>query len=272
MKINKKLTKVNRTTMTNKKNKYIVIHYVGAVSTAKNNADYFYSQDRGASANYFVDDNEVWQVVSDSHAAWHCGTTGTYYHKECRNNNSIGIEMCCIKKNGKLDMSDKTIANTIELVKQLMKKYNIPVSNVVRHYDVTHKKCPAPFVSNSARWTDFKNRLVEPKLTIEKIDKTSIKLIIDANLFDLNFNTTSDAKVVKKYKAGDIIGNIVAIATHSCGHKFYMTEYSYTNNIKNGFNILHAEIYEEPKEQPKEEPKQERCCRNCSNCSYCRSS
>jgi N-acetylmuramoyl-L-alanine amidase CwlA len=161
MKINKKITKVNRTVMSNKKNKYLVIHYVGAVSTAKNNASYFYSTNRGASAHYFVDDNEIWQVVEDKDAAWHCGTSKTYYHKECRNNNSIGIEMCCIKVDGKLDMSEKTISNTIELTKELMAKYNIPITNVIRHYDVTHKTCPAPFVKDTARWNDFKNRLVD---------------------------------------------------------------------------------------------------------------
>lgn len=259
MKINKKITKVNKTVMSNKKNKYIVIHYVGAVSTAKNNADYFYSVNRGASANYFVDDTSIWQVVEDKNAAWHCGTTGTYYHKECRNNNSIGIEMCCVKKNGKLDMSDKTINNTIELVKELMKKYNIPVKNVVRHYDVTHKKCPAPFVSNASRWTDFKKKL-EEGLKIEKISKMSIKLKINARLWDLNFTTTKEAKSVKQYKKGDIVGNIVAIATHPTGHKYYMTEYSYENKINNGFNIVDCEKY----------VKEERCCARCSKCTYCR--
>lgn len=109
------------------------------------------------------------------------------------------------------------------------------------------------------------NNTDKPKLTIEKIDKIPIKLKIDANLWDLNFVTTKDAKSVKQYKTGDIIGNIVAIVTHSCGHKYYMTEYSYTNNIMNGFNILDGDKYE----QPKEEPKQERCCANCSSCSCC---
>jgi hypothetical protein len=248
MKINKKITKVNKTVMSNKKNKYIVIHYVGSVSTAKNNADYFYSVDRGASANYFVDDNEIWQVVSDKDAAWHCGTSGTYYHKECRNNNSIGIEMCCIKKDGKLDMSDKTISNTIELVKELMKKYNIPVGNVVRHYDVTHKKCPAPFVNDKSRWEDFKDRLVDkPALKIEKIDTMTIKLLVDTHLWNLDFTNIKDAKSVKQYKKGDTVGNIVAIATHSCGSKYYMTEYSYTNKINNGFNVVDCEKYERRK-------------------------
>ena len=159
MEIKTQLTTVNRTKMTNKQNKYIVIHYVGAVSTAKANADYFHSVNRQASAHYFVDENEIWQVVKEGDSSWHCGTTGKYYN-ECRNSNSIGIEMCCYNNNGVLDISEKVISKTIELTKELMKKYNIPIENVVRHYDVTHKICPAPFVNNESRWNDFKERLV----------------------------------------------------------------------------------------------------------------
>lgn len=165
MEIKTKLTQINRTIMTNKQNKYIVIHYVGAVSTAKANADYFYSVNRQASAHYFVDENEIWQVVKEGDKAWHCGTTGKYYN-ECRNSNSIGIEMCCFNNNGVLDISEKVINKTVELTKELMAKYNIPVENVIRHYDVTHKICPAPFVNNEARWNDFKSRLV-PKSDLQ---------------------------------------------------------------------------------------------------------
>ena len=145
--------------MNNKQNKYIVIHYVGAVSTAKANAEYFYSVNRQASAHYFVDENEIYQVVKESDSSWHCGTTGKYYNN-CRNSNSIGIEMCCFNNNGTLDISEKVINNTVELTKQLMSKYNISVENVIRHYDVTHKCCPAPFVNNPNRWNDFKSRLL----------------------------------------------------------------------------------------------------------------
>lgn len=159
MEIKTKLTTVNRTVMNNKQNKYIVIHYVGAVSNAKANAYYFYSVNRKASAHYFVDENEIYQVVKESDSAWHCGTNSTYY-SNCRNSNSIGIEMCCFNNNGILDVSEKVINNTIELTKQIMLKYNIPVENVIRHYDVTHKCCPAPFVNNPNRWNDFKSRLV----------------------------------------------------------------------------------------------------------------
>ena len=160
MEIKTKLTKVNRTVMSNKQNLYIVIHYVGAVSSAKANADYFYSVNRQASAHYFVDENEIWQVVSEKDSAWHCGTNGRYYNN-CRNANSIGIEMCCFNNNGTLDIKEEVVNKTIELTKELMSKYNIPVENVIRHYDVTHKCCPAPFVNNPSRWNDFKARLTK---------------------------------------------------------------------------------------------------------------
>lgn len=141
-------------------NKYIVIHYVGAVSTAENNAVYFHDTYRGASANYFVDDNEIYRVVRDEDSAWHCGTTGAYKHPYCRNTNSIGIEMCCYWNNeGQLDISDSVVSRTIELTKELMSKYGIPADNVIRHFDVTGKNCPAPFVSNPSRWNDFKARI-----------------------------------------------------------------------------------------------------------------
>ena len=155
--INKYITKRNRTISNRSSIKYLTIHYVGAVSSAKNNCVYFYSTYRGASAHYFVDDNSIWQCVKDKDIAWHCGAD--YYYNGCRNSNSIGIEMCCYKKNGKLDISNATVNNTLDLAAYICKKYDIPVSRVVRHYDVTHKNCPAPFVKDSSRWTDFKNRL-----------------------------------------------------------------------------------------------------------------
>lgn len=200
MEINKKITPMNKTVMTNKSNKYIVIHYVGAVSTAKNNADYFYSAYRGASANYFVDDTSIWQVVEDKDAAWHCGTSGTYYHKYCRNNNSIGIEMCCIYKNGKLDMSEQTVANTIELTKQLMAKYNIPVENVVRHYDVTHKRCPAPFVEDESRWKEFKGALTTKNDTT--VSKSGRKAGQKVYLNKAPLYSNSTTSTVASYKTG----------------------------------------------------------------------
>ena len=66
---------------------------------------------------------------------------------------------------------DKVVENTIWLCAQLMKKYNIPIENVVRHWDVTGKICPAPYVgayyntyygmTGDQQWLKFKDRLEE---------------------------------------------------------------------------------------------------------------
>lgn len=151
----KNLTTRNYTGATNRTISYIVIHWVGSVSTAYNNTKYFKTTYRGASAHYFVDDTSIYQCVEDGNIAWHCGTSGTYYHKYARNTNSIGIEMCLDAVNS---ISDKTIQRTATLVKYLMDLYNIPAENVIRHYDVTHKKCPAIYVDNS-KWNTLHKTL-----------------------------------------------------------------------------------------------------------------
>lgn len=70
----KEITTVNRTVMNNKKNTYIVIHYTGnRTDSAKNNAAYFKSVNRKASAHYFVDKTSVYQVVEDKDASWAVG-------------------------------------------------------------------------------------------------------------------------------------------------------------------------------------------------------
>jgi N-acetyl-anhydromuramyl-L-alanine amidase AmpD len=169
MKINKLITKVNFTPAEGRKIQYIVIHYVGALGGAEANCKYYEKVNRGASAHYFVGHSgEIWQSVLDEHTAWHCGAK-KYVHKSCRNSNSIGIEMCVRKQDtSTMYASDKdwyfeaaTVAATIDLVRELMAKYDIPVENVLRHHDVTSKVCPAPYVHNENDWRAFKNALVE---------------------------------------------------------------------------------------------------------------
>ena len=64
-----------------------------------------------------------------------------------------------------IGVTAKTVAQALELTKALMKKYNIPASNVIRHFDVTGKLCPAYWSGreNAGKWEkEFKSRLVEP--------------------------------------------------------------------------------------------------------------
>ena len=153
------LTKRNYQKGNNRKIQYIVIHYVGGTGSAKNNCLYFEKEYRGVSAHYFVGHSgEVYRCVEDTNIAWHCGAK-QYKHKKCRNANSIGIEMCCRKKGNTWYFEEATVKATIELTKELMKKYNIPKENVIRHYDVSGKVCPAPYVKNDTKhtWGGFIN-------------------------------------------------------------------------------------------------------------------
>jgi N-acetylmuramoyl-L-alanine amidase len=152
LEIKRKISQYNHYDYNNPK--FLVFHYVGAQgSTAANNATYFYNGDRQASAHYFVDDNEIWQSVEDLCGAWSVGNTRT----EVNNQNSINIEMCCMGSN--LLVTETTENNAIELGAYLMKKYNIPISNVRSHYDVTAKGKLCPNFANTSRWDNLKSKL-----------------------------------------------------------------------------------------------------------------
>ncbi len=168
MQINKLLTPYNLTAGEVDRINYLVIHYVGALGGAEANCKYYASQYVGASAHYYVGfSGETWQSVEDKNIAWHCGAK-KYVHPECRNSNSLGIELCVRNKGSLADTSrdwyfeDATVQAAIELTKELMAKYNIPADHVIRHYDVTGKICPNPYVYNHTdhTWEAFKAALM----------------------------------------------------------------------------------------------------------------
>ncbi len=166
--------------------KYIVIHYTANNGdTAEGNCKYFQGANRNASAHYFVDENEVCQSVLDKDKAWHSGSeNGKYVHKYARNDNSVGIELCS-RKDSKDNyyFKDSTVKNAIEIIKILMYKYDIPIENVIRHYDVTGKSCPRPFVKDLTLWNNFKNELMKVE-GIEMVTQTEI--LIDDKKYTVN--------------------------------------------------------------------------------------
>jgi len=143
---------------------FIVVHYTANNwDTAQGNGNYFGQPNRNASAHYFVDESNIVQSVKDTDTAWHCGAK-SYKHPKCRNDNSIGVEMCSEKDDkGQYYINEQTQNTAIKLIKVLMEKYNIPIENVLRHYDVTGKMCPEPFVRNEVQWLNFKKKLSEEK-------------------------------------------------------------------------------------------------------------
>lgn len=179
--------------------KYLVIHYTGNDGdTDESNANYFKNHIVEASAHYFVDDDSITQSVQDDFVAWSVGgekypscskTGGGKWNGKCTNNNSISVELCDTKRDGKYGFTEKTLENAVALCQLLIKKYNIPAENIIRHFDVVGKICPAPFVNDEKAWEEFKERIVDEVKYYETVNevpkwaKPMIQDMIDKGCF-----------------------------------------------------------------------------------------
>lgn len=217
MKINRDyLTRVNYTDCNDlSRIEYIVVHYSGCLSDARNLGIYWRDTFAGASSHYGVGyEGDMYQYVEDEDIAWHCGGTTSYKHPKCRNSNSIGIEMMVRKRSTRtMNATDKdwyftdaTIAATIDLVKMLMKKYHIPADHVIRHYDVTGKICPNPFVYDTGvmTWAKFKAAISEAEIQNE--EKTEQRHQGNASLIWYSLDTLGLTDIAK----AAILGNLDA--------------------------------------------------------------
>lgn len=202
--ITKQTSYSNTTSYLNRPIKYIVVHYT-AGSTSKagsalNTAVMFSNPSVYASADFIVDDDTIVQFNPDikNRFCWHCGdnknmfSMGGKYYGKCTNANSIGIEVCSTNPNWqasdfanskKWSFTDKVVNNAVELVKYLMQTYNIPIENVIRHYDVTGKFCPGIIgwnedSGNAKKWEQFKARLTGTTTTTTTADKVNNNDII----------------------------------------------------------------------------------------------
>lgn len=185
MDIINKFSTVHTTAKLNRKIEFIVVHYTAGVTSklgsAINTAEYYRTTRNEVSADYTVDDIIAVCYNGDiqNRYCWHCGgsrysTKGGSFYGKCTNANSIGVEICSTNSTGKMQnandrsysFTEAVINNTVELVKQLMKWYNIPAENVIRHYDVTGKPCPGIIGWNKEsgseiEWQKFKARISE---------------------------------------------------------------------------------------------------------------
>lgn len=157
-----------------KKIEYLVIHDTGnsgVGANALNHFKFFSGGNRNASAHYFVDDHEVIQIIGDSFSSWHCGDNQGYGRalNGVRNCTSIGIELC-INSDGDYQ---KAYENLVELVKNLMVKFNIPASRVSRHYDISRKRCPGTFFTKNL-WEKFLKDVQEPIKIKLDLSKSSV--------------------------------------------------------------------------------------------------
>lgn len=145
--------------------KGIVMHWTATPgASALNERNYFngtcIADKRYASAHYFVDRKEAQHIIPENEVAYHAHDQNRCYVsflKPNANTKSISVEMC-VEKDGKIH--SQTIQNAAELVADLCKRYGLSTNKIVRHYDVTNKNCPAPWVSDSSQLTAFRKKSI----------------------------------------------------------------------------------------------------------------
>ena len=130
----------------------VVIHYVGNPGTsATANRNYFNgladSKKTYASSHFIVDlDGTIIQCVPLDEIA---------YASNSRNEDTISIEVCHPDKSG--EFTADSYEALIRLVSWLADKYNLDKEDIIRHYDVTGKKCPLYYVENEDAWNKLKS-------------------------------------------------------------------------------------------------------------------
>ncbi|MFU1715610.1 N-acetylmuramoyl-L-alanine amidase [Bacillus amyloliquefaciens] len=166
-----------------------------------------------ASAHIFVDRTEAICIIPLNEVAYHANDVqqiingqpyrGVAALKPNANFLSIGVELC-IEKNG--TFHPDTIARAEQVCAELCKKFKLdPINDIVRHYDITHKICPAPWVSRSQGFTDFKNG-VKARLggvVINKPTNNKSKTNTDSNKgrFIKNTVVSSDGLVLRTQRS-----------------------------------------------------------------------
>lgn len=171
----------------NKDIKYLVIHYTAGRTSAKGaamaNRNVFLT--RQASADFVVDDETIVQVNPDPRR-YYCYAVGDGKGQYgVTNSNCISIEICSTLAKGTSaampnhsgwSFTDKALRNAVRLAKKLMKDYEIPASNVIRHYDASRKACPglvgwndAALYTTDGKRTSNKNNSVKWYQFIERL-------------------------------------------------------------------------------------------------------
>lgn len=205
-------TNTNATTYSPNRNiRYLVVHYTAGSTSNPGSAKYIAQgfASANASADFVVDDTAFIQYNPDlnNRYCWHCGDGNV--HPICRNENSIGIEICSSNDNflssdqpnsEKWYFTDTVINQAVILIQYLMSIYNIPYENVIRHYDVSGKLCPGvvgwnPASGSEEKWFAFKTRLTIQQNTITQLRPLYLwKITSETNCY-INMDEGSEVKV-----------------------------------------------------------------------------
>lgn len=167
----------------------IVVHWTanaGASDTAHKN--FFDGADGGggryAGAHFFVDRDSATLIIPLDEVAYHANEVSckipslkastNYYKKGDANLTTIGIEMC-VEKDGTIH--PETVERTAQLTAHLCTYFKLGTNDIYRHYDITGKNCPAPWVSKPVLFDNFKNdvnKIMNPVKPVQQAAQTTV--------------------------------------------------------------------------------------------------
>ncbi len=134
----------------------IVIHYTANPGTsAIANRNYFNNlqdtKETFASSHFIVGlEGEIVQCIPCDEIA---------YASNDRNYDTIAIECCIEDDTG--EFNSATYDSLVELTAWLVGRYNLEITDVIRHYDVNGKNCPKYYVENEDAWEQFRVDVAE---------------------------------------------------------------------------------------------------------------
>lgn len=134
----------------------VVIHYTGNPGTTAIQNRHYYGElattkEASVSSNFVVGiEGEVIQCVPSDEVA---------YASNERNSDTLSIEVCHKDKTG--IFTDASYESVVKLTAYLCEEFGLKEDQIIRHYDVTGKKCPIYYVEHEDKWLQLKQDVME---------------------------------------------------------------------------------------------------------------
>lgn len=140
----------------------IVVHNTANDASARSEVAYMNSNDKYTSFHYAVDDKEIVQGIEENRNSFNAGDGATGKG----NRQGISIEICYSKSGG--DRFTKAEQNTVELIADILKRYNWGIDKVTKHQDYSGKYCPHRTLDMG--WDRFINMIKEELEMREEVE------------------------------------------------------------------------------------------------------
>ncbi len=212
----------------------ICVHNTANDASALNEISYMTGVDAKVSYHYAVDDIHAVQALPENRTGWHAGDNlgpGNMKH--------IGIEICYSKSGG--DRFIKSEQNAVLLIVDILKRYGWGIDKVKKHQDFSGKYCPHRTLDMG--WQRFLN-MVSKELAGNSWKEEATILTEGKRVFQANKET----KLVK-IDSGEVVKTYpkeTEFELYAEYKGYYITQYSFDRNIKNGFPVADMTLKKEP--------------------------